>query len=79
MVHVWNFADGGLSITDGPRRESSNVGEAAERSDVTPTRQFWSRMRGEPRLVASKTARSDRWSSELRSRLPWLRVLEEGG
>src|ERR1700722_9937196 len=55
--------------------ESSNVGEDAERSDVTPTRQVLSRMREEPRLVAAETAGATdgaaRWP-----RLWWLWGLE---
>src|ERR1700728_884299 len=57
------------------QEESSNVGEAAERSDVTPTRQFLSRMRGEPRLVASKTAGATAGAASL-PRLAWLCGLE---
>src|ERR1700685_3291197 len=51
--------------------ESSNVGEAAERSDVMPTRQFLSRMRGEPMPVASKIAGAIEGAASL-PRLTWL-------
>ena len=56
--------------------ESSNVGEAAVRSDVMPTRQFLSRMRGDPRLVASKMAGATAVAASL-VRRAWLWVLAE--